>query len=80
MLSLKHPELNQILSSLPVGLLTVRTDENKLILILKLSKEMILAAKITRGFRISFVPYSVNKKTTMHCSYCSRTILKSLCR
>ncbi|VVN23890.1 hypothetical protein [Pseudomonas fluorescens] len=62
MLSLKHPELNQILSSLPVGLLTARTDENKLILILKLSKEMILAAKITRGFRISFVPYSVNEK------------------
>lgn len=62
MLSLKHPELNQILSSLPVGLLTARTDENKLILILKLSKEMILAAKITRGFRISFVPYNVNEK------------------
>jgi len=57
MLSLHYPEVKNILQQHAIGLLTLRTPENKIILVLKMSKEILLAMKLCNGFKISFVKY-----------------------
>ncbi|MEI7228668.1 hypothetical protein [Pectobacterium carotovorum] len=60
MLSLHNPRIKDILEQHDIGLLALRTDADKLILILKMSKEALLAMKTCNGFKLSFVEYEVN--------------------
>lgn len=60
MLSFHNPGIENILEQHDIGLLAVRTDADKLILIVKMSKEILLAMKICNGFELSFVEYEFN--------------------
>ncbi|UVM46704.1 hypothetical protein LOY47_10685 [Pseudomonas brassicacearum] len=60
MLSLHNPEIENILEQHDIGLLALRTDANNLILIIKMSKEILLTMKICNGFKLSFVEYEDN--------------------
>ncbi|WP_150815671.1 hypothetical protein [Pseudomonas fluorescens] len=60
MLALHNPDLKNILRQHHIGLLTIRADDNKLILIVKMSKEILLAMKLCNGFKMSFVEYESN--------------------
>ncbi|WP_206297380.1 hypothetical protein, partial [Pseudomonas viridiflava] len=57
MLTRHNPELKKILRLHDIGLLTLRANDNKLILIVKMSKEILLAMKLRDGFKMSFVEY-----------------------
>lgn len=57
MLSLHNPEIKNVLEQHEIGLLPIKTNEDKLILIVKLSKEALLAMKTCNGFKLSFVEY-----------------------
>lgn len=57
MLIRHNPELKNILQLHDIGLLTLRANDNKLILIVKMSKEILLAMKLRNGFKMSFVEY-----------------------
>jgi len=57
LLSILHPEAAPHLQALPVGLLPFRhTQTGKLLLAIKATKEMILAARMNQGFKIYVVP------------------------
>ncbi|MGX1018406.1 hypothetical protein AB7M33_001082 [Pseudomonas sp. Y3 TE3536] len=57
MLSLHNPGIKNILEHHDIGLLALRTDADKLILVVKMSKEALLAIKTCNGFKLSFVEY-----------------------
>jgi len=57
LLTILHPETAPRLQALPVGLLPFRhTQTGKLLLAIKATKEMILAARMNQGFKIYVVP------------------------
>src|SRR5258708_19876132 len=57
LLSILHPETAPHLQALPVGLLPFRhTQTGKLLLAIKATKEMILAARMNQSFKIYVVP------------------------
>ncbi|MEX5629009.1 hypothetical protein [Pseudomonas marginalis] len=60
MLSILYPEIMNLVNRLPVGLLpvTVKADSVPK-LIVKASKELILTAKLRRGFSIHLIPYEI---------------------
>lgn len=58
MLTIQIPQILDVLETHKIGILPLIREDGKLFLIFKLTKEGILAAKINRGFKISFVPYS----------------------
>src|SRR5258708_11331715 len=57
LLSILHPESAPRVQALPVGLLPLRhTQTGKLLLAIKATKEMILAARMNQSFKIYVVP------------------------
>ncbi|WP_095063994.1 hypothetical protein [Pseudomonas sp. Irchel s3f19] len=60
MLSIHNSELKTVLRMHNIGLLTIRADTGKLILIIKISKEILLTMKLRKGFKVSFVEYESN--------------------
>lgn len=61
MLTVSHPEiLTELLPYLPVGLLPTRVGGRRFpLLVLKCTKEMILTAKLRRGFRFYLAPVNL---------------------
>ncbi|SPO54325.1 conserved protein of unknown function [Pseudomonas sp. JV551A1] len=61
MISITHPAVMQYVHELPVGLLPIMFQDDPLPrLVVKVSKEIILAAKVRKGFSIHLVPYNVS--------------------
>lgn len=66
MLTILYPEVMQDIRLLPLGLLPIRRrDTDALALVIKAPKEMILTAKIKKGFKFYVVPLATNLGTTL---------------
>lgn len=66
MLTILHPEVMPVVSGYPAGLLALfLPDEPKPKLVVKASKECLLAAEMNNGFKIYVVPLSIAGATTI---------------
>lgn len=65
MLTILHPQLITIVRELSIGLLPVSVGEKGSKLIIKTTKEMLLAAKVNRGFKIYVSPVTLASSNTV---------------
>ena len=63
-LSLNNPGIISAIAKLQAGLMPMRRHNGSVLLIIKCSKEMILTAKIRRGFRFYLVPLQIESLQT----------------
>lgn len=63
-LSTLHPEIFSILEEFSVGIFPARSGERSF-LVIKASKEIILTAKVNRGFKFYLAPVEVDSKKTL---------------
>ena len=63
-LTLNNPGIISELANLQVGLMPMRRRNGNLLLIIKCSKEMILTAKIRKGFRFYLAPIQIESLQT----------------